>query len=104
MTMEPRSVEMDPALEGEILGAPIVIHRAPSIRQLPLRGTLVDETLETFLVRSEGTDRTLRIAKTGLEATIVLGARELPLKGDALRLRPEDRTKRLGWRGRRRLP
>jgi RNase P/RNase MRP subunit p29 len=82
------------ALAGELLGAPVAI--APS-RGFPhgLRGTLVDETLHTFLLRVPGRARPLRVPKAGLEGTIVLSAGELPLRGDALRHRPEDRTKRL---------
>ena len=89
------------ALAGEILGAPIAIHRAPGLAQGQLKGTLLDETMHTFLVRPLGGARTLRIPKQGLEATIFLGGGEIPLKGDFLRVRPEDRTKRLASRGRR---
>jgi RNase P/RNase MRP subunit p29 len=82
------------ALAGELIGAPIAI--APS-RGIPraIRGTVVDETLSTLLVRVEGRTRPMRVPKAGLEGTIVLASGELPLRGDALRHRPEDRTKRL---------
>ncbi len=82
------------ALAGEILGASVAVHRAPG-RAVPLRGTLVDETLSTFVIRPVGRGRTVRIPKAGLEGTIVLPSGELPLRGDFLRVRPEDRTKRL---------
>ena len=39
--------------------------------------------------------RSRGLPKAGLVGTIVLPAGELPLRGDALRQRPEDRTKRL---------
>ena len=91
----------DAALAGEILGAPIAIHRAPGLAQKHLEGTLVDETMHTFLVRPIDGHRTLRIDKSGLEATLFLGGGQLPLKGDSLRVRPEDRTKRFALRGRR---
>jgi len=91
----------DAALAGEILGAPIAIHRAPGLAQKHLEGTLVDETMNTFVVAPLGGGRALRIPKTGLEATLFLGGGQIPLKGDSLRVRPEDRTKRFAPRGRR---
>ena len=82
------------ALAGEILGAPVTVRRAPGISG-EVVGTLIDETLSTFVIRRPGPGRTVRLPKAGLEGTILLPSGELPLKGDALRVRPEDRTKRL---------
>ncbi len=82
------------ALAGELIGASVAVPAAPGLRG-PVEGTIVDETLGTLLVRVPGRRRPLRISKTGLAGTLVLGERELPLKGDLLRVRPEDRTKRL---------
>ena len=82
------------ALAGEILGASVLLPASRALRR-PVEGTLVDETLSTFRVRVPGRARPLRVATAGLEGTIVLGAGELPLRGDSLRVRPEDRTKRL---------
>ncbi|MGI0132072.1 MAG: ribonuclease P protein subunit [Thermoplasmata archaeon] len=89
------------ALAGEILGAGVVIDRAPGVVPLPLEGTIVDETLQTLVIRRPGRSRLRRIAKAGLSGTILLGERQLPLKGETLRVRPEDRTKRLCVHGRR---
>ena len=89
------------ALAGEILGAPIEIDHAPGLAQGRLTGVLVDETMQTFVVRPAGSARTVRIAKAGLTGTIFLEGRPAPLNGDTLRVRPEDRTKRLAARGRR---
>ena len=83
------------ALAGEILGAPIDVD-GPGLATR-VRGTLVDETLRTFLVRLPS-GRTVRVPKTGARGTIVLGGVEIPLNGDPLRVRPEDRTKRLSLR------
>jgi RNase P/RNase MRP subunit p29 len=82
------------AFAGEILGASVAFPASPALAA-PVRGTLVDETLSTFLVRAPGRARPLRVPKAGLEGTILLASGELPLRGDALRVRPEDRTKRL---------
>ncbi|HYK93529.1 MAG TPA: ribonuclease P protein subunit [Thermoplasmata archaeon] len=89
------------ALAGEILGAPVVVDVAPGLTRLPLRGTLVDETLHLLHVRRDGDHRIIKVPKAGLSGAIFLGDRELPLRGDLLRVRPEDRTKRLLDRGHR---
>ncbi len=90
------------SLAGEILGAPVTF---PASAQLaaPVRGTLIDETLSTFVVRVPGRARAVRVPKSGALGTIVLDGRELSLRGDTLRVRPEDRTKRLLARGPRRF-
>jgi len=90
------------ALAGEILGASVTFLASPALRE-PVRGTLVDESLSTFTVRLTGTSRTVRLPKTGLEGTVALASGELPLRGDSLRVRPEDRTKRLLQGGPRRF-
>ncbi len=81
-------------LAGELLGASVIVP-AGAGRARPVAGTIVDETLSTFVVREAGRPRTVRLAKSGLTGTLELGGRELPLRGDLLRVRPEDRTKRL---------
>jgi RNase P/RNase MRP subunit p29 len=90
---------MDPSLDalaGEILGAAVSLTHPGLVH--PVRGTLVDETLGLFVVRDpEG--RIVRVPKSGAVGTIALGGREIPLRGDQLRVRPEDRTKRLSLRG-----
>ncbi|MGD0718143.1 MAG: ribonuclease P protein subunit [Thermoplasmata archaeon] len=91
------------ALAGEILGAAISVHQAPGIRPLPLRGTVVDESMHTFTVRLAGRGRLVCLPKGGLRGTILLGERELPLIGDNLRVRPQDRTKRILAGGSRRI-
>jgi RNase P/RNase MRP subunit p29 len=90
------------ALAGEWLGAPVHFPAAPG-RAAPVDGVLVDETFGLFVVRVPGRDRPVRVPKRGAVGTILLGAREIPLRGDTLRVRPEDRTKRLLAGGPRRL-
>lgn len=89
------------ALASEFLGAGICIDRHPGLGRLPVTGTIVDESLSTFLVRTAPTGAVRRIPKAGAVGTILLGEREIPLIGDALRVRPEDRPKRLLGRLRR---
>ena len=81
-------------LAGEILGASVAFPSSPALRA-PIAGTLVDESLSTFTVRLAGTSRSVRVPKARLEGTIAFASGELPLIGDSLRVRPEDRTKRL---------
>jgi RNase P/RNase MRP subunit p29 len=83
------------ALAGEILGGSIEITEAPGVQGLPIDGVLVDETFHMLTIRRMPEGRTLRIAKQGLVGRIDVGGRELPLRGELLRVRPEDRTKRL---------
>ncbi|HXY12604.1 MAG TPA: ribonuclease P protein subunit [Thermoplasmata archaeon] len=90
------------ALAGEILGAPVSFPASPALRS-SVTGTLVDESLSTFTVRLASSSRTVRVPKAGLEGTIVLPSGELPLRGETLRVRPEDRTKRLLSGGSRRF-
>lgn len=99
MPKQPRALEplLRPqlrALAGEILGAGIEIDPAPG-HPKPVVGTLVDETLSTFVVRVPEEERLRRFGKAGLTGTLSLSSEELPLRGDLLRVRPEDRTKRL---------
>jgi RNase P/RNase MRP subunit p29 len=90
------------ALAGEILGASVSFPPSPSLRT-GVAGTLVDESLSTFTVRLASSARTVRVPKAGLEGTLVLPSGELPLRGETLRVRPEDRTKRLLSGGSRRF-
>jgi RNase P/RNase MRP subunit p29 len=79
---------------GELLGAPVRLEAAGALRA-PVEGTVVDESLSTLIVRPTGGARTVRVPKAGVRGTILLGGRELPLSGELLRVRPEDRTKRV---------
>ena len=90
------------ALAGELSGAGVALPAGPG-RAGPVSGTIVDETLGTFVVRLAGSRRRVRIGKSGLSGALALGERELPLRGDLLRVRPEDRTKRLLAGGPRRI-
>jgi len=90
------------ALAGELIGSSVVVPPGAG-RPHAVEGTLVDETLGTLLVRSARGGRLVRLSKAGLTGTLVLRGRELPLRGDLLRQRPEDRTKRLLAAGPRRF-
>lgn len=90
------------ALAGEILGAGVDVPPGPGHRD-GIVGTLVDETLGTIVVRLPGRTRLRRYPKSGLSGRLALSSGELPLRGDLLRVRPEDRTKRVLVGGPRRI-
>jgi RNase P/RNase MRP subunit p29 len=92
------------ALAGEILGGSLEVTEAPGVRPLPFDGVLVDESFRMLTIRRVPDGRLIRIAKQGLVGRIDVGGRELPLRGELLRVRPEDRTKRLLGGGSRRFP
>ena len=81
------------ALAGELIGGTVRVPPGPG-RAREVVGTIVDETLGTFVVRTASGHR-VRLAKTGLTGALGLPEHELPLRGDLLRVRPEDRTKRI---------
>ena len=87
--------ELREALAGELIGAGIEVTRAPSLGSRRLEGTIVDETQGMFRVRRRPDDRLIWVPKAGLEGVLLIEDRELPLRGDVLRIRPQDRTKRL---------
>ena len=90
------------AYAGEILGAPVRLRPSGAVRR-PVDGVVVDETLSLLVVREPGRSRLLWVPKSSLAGTILLGGRELPLRAEALRVRPEDRTKRVLASGPRRF-
>ena len=93
---DPRELAPDErtALAGELIGATVDVPAGPG-RGRAVAGTIVDETLGTLLVRPRDGRRLVRLPKAGLTGTIAVAEHELPLRGELLRVRPEDRTKRL---------
>jgi RNase P/RNase MRP subunit p29 len=106
MTSMGRGIDLPPsdriAYAGEILGATVQIHPSPGVAR-PVEGVIVDESLSLLHIRVPGRARPVRVPKSALHGTIFLGGRELPLSGEALRVRPEDRTKRVLASGPRRF-
>jgi len=90
------------AYAGEIIGAPVHVDASPGHAQA-LDGVVVDESLSLLYVRIAGRPAPVAVPKSGATGTILLGGRELPLRAEALRVRPEDRTKRLLTGGPRRF-
>jgi RNase P/RNase MRP subunit p29 len=98
MRPRPPLSEEQATLAGELLGSPIRLEGTSGAGRV--HGVLVDETLSTLLIRRDDDGRIVRIPKQGATGLLFVNGREIPFRGDALRMRPEDRTKRLAWTGR----
>ncbi|MGA1793339.1 MAG: ribonuclease P protein component 1 [Thermoplasmatota archaeon] len=77
------------------LDVTVVAHTDPTLEGI--KGRIIDETRNMFLVRSEEKDR--KVAKKGASFELFVdgpkGDVAIILKGDELVARPEDRTKKL---------
>lgn len=98
MRNRPALSEERSTLAGELLGSPIRLVSTPGAGSV--HGVLVDETLSTLLIRRDADGRTVRIPKQGATGSVFVDGREVNYRGDEMRMRPEDRTKRLAWTGR----
>ena len=59
-----------------------------------LQGVLVDETLNTLVLRAED-GRTRRVAKAHTVFALATGQGRVSIPGDRIRFRPEDRIKKV---------
>lgn len=74
----------------ELIGLSVVIRRATDPTLVGLRGRVVDETRNTFLVETPKGEK--RVPKKGAE--FAFGSEGVPVEGDDLLFRPEDRIKK----------
>jgi len=74
----------------EFIGLEVEVAAAPDPTMQGLKGTVVDETMNTFVIRGDGKDR--RIPKQGARFRFPGAAGEIV--GDEIRFRPEDRVKK----------
>jgi len=74
----------------EFIGLEVEVASSTDPTITGLRGTVVDETMNTFVVRGDGKDR--RVPKQG--ARFRFPAERLELAGDEIQFRPEDRVKK----------
>ena len=81
----------------ELIGLDVTVVTHTDTTLEGIRGRIIDETRNMFLVRSEEKDR--KVAKKGASFELMVdgpkGAVAIILKGDDLVARPEDRTKKL---------
>ncbi len=79
---------------GELIGLPVAIVAANDEGLRGREGLVVDETMKTLTVQTDA--RSMRIPKCGCTFSFHhphFGPTEIP--GDAIRFRPEDRTKKV---------
>ena len=62
------------------------------VRDLSLKGRVVDETRNTFLVETPSGVK--RVPKPGRRFLFRVGTREIEIDGNEIMFRPEDRTKK----------
>ncbi len=102
MSLDGTTRSTSAVLLGEIIGLPVHLAEAPGLQGLPWDGVIADETLHTLVIRRNGSRRLLRVPKMGLRVRVLKDGEEIPVLGEELRVRPEDRTKLLALGGRRR--
>lgn len=91
MTSEPRSPANLP--RHELIGLVVEVTGSPDPTQKGVRGTVVDETMRTLVVRSGDRDRT--IPKTGRTFVFEVDGDRVEVAGSAIAYRPEDRPKKV---------
>lgn len=80
---------------GELIGLPVEVVESSDPTLVGVRGTVVDETLNTFLIeRTEG-QRPVHVAKANSVFAFQEDGEAIRIPGDRVRFRPEDRIKRV---------
>ena len=74
----------------ELIGLSVIVRKATDPTLVGLRGRVVDETRNTLLVETAKGEK--RVPKKGAE--FAFGSEEVPIRGDDLLFRPEERIKR----------
>ncbi|MDR0523288.1 MAG: ribonuclease P protein subunit [Candidatus Methanoplasma sp.] len=77
-------------MRSELIGREVEVLSRP---YSGISGKIVDETRNTFTVRSAGTDR--MVPKQGGEFRFACGKGYLDIKGEEIQHRPEDRIKKV---------
>ena len=89
--------ETNDVARHELIGLEVTVE-SPHPGWHGLSGTVVDETKHTFLVERaspEGPAREVRVPKAGQRFAFRVGEKRFVVRGDEIRFRPEDRTKRI---------
>lgn len=76
----------------EWIGREVVVGSSPNESEVGLKGEVVDETLNTFTLKTEKSLKT--VAKRNRIFQLVFMGKNMRVNGDYLCFRPEDRIKR----------
>lgn len=77
---------------GELIGREATVSQSNDPTLVGLSGRVVDETMKTLTLETEGQRRV--VGKLGQGFTFTVNQREVPLEGAAIAYRPEDRIKK----------
>jgi ribonuclease P protein subunit POP4 len=81
-------------LRDEWLGREAEVLEAPDPTLVGVAGVVVDESLNTLVLRSQD-GRTRRVAKAHTVFAVVTDRGRVTIPGDRIRFRPEDRIKKV---------
>lgn len=81
---------------GELIGLPVSVVESTDPTLVGVKGVVVDETLNTFLVERDD-DKQIHVAKANTVFAFedLEGQAPVRIPGDRIRFRPEDRIKRV---------
>jgi ribonuclease P protein subunit POP4 len=82
------------AARGELIGLRVKVVASTDPTLVGLEGTVVDESLRTFILRRPD-GRETRIGKPGTVFEFATPRGTVRLEGEAIEFRPEDRTKKV---------
>ncbi len=82
----------------EFIGCTLNVTKSPGLAQVPLVGTVVDETRNMLVLEVPGHPGLVHVPKQGLEGFLGDASGQTAFIGDAVRVRPEDRIKRFATR------
>ncbi|MBI2971966.1 MAG: ribonuclease P protein component 1 [Candidatus Aenigmarchaeota archaeon] len=78
-------------LRHEFIGLECEVVRAGNASQVGIKGTVIDETMKTVVIRADGAKR---VPKQGTVFRFTLGGTKIDVEGDFIIARPEDRIKK----------
>lgn len=90
--MSDNKIRSEHILAHEWIGREMLVESSPNKFEIGLSGEIVDETLNTFTLRTEKTLRT--VAKRRRIFKVTFMGVNMRVNGNYLRFRPEDRIKR----------
>ena len=78
-------------LQHELIGLKVEVIEVSHSSKLNIKGTIIDETMKTFLIKNNGIKR---VPKKNTVFKFKLNTEAVKVEGNAIMLRPEDRIKK----------